>query len=128
MVYNFIKFEDKNARSEGRITITGSYSIGFPTKFYKDNNIENFNYVVLFWDAEQKALGIQFTNNQDEPGRFKIVKTREYGAMASTKSFFTKNEIDPKTVKGRYDWEKVNHSDAGEIFVINLKERKSVSE
>lgn len=120
MSYNFIRFQDTHSRSESRITVTGTYSIGFPTKFYKDNNVESFKYAVLFWDAGQMAIGILLTNDENQPGRFKIGKTRDYGAMVSAKSFFTKNEIDPKLYKGRYDWEKVQQPDAGEIFVIKL--------
>ena len=114
MAYNFIKFEERHARFESRITVTGSYSIGFPTKFYKE-------YVVLFWDSGNRAIGIQFSNNENEPGKIKIAKTKDYGGMVAVKSFFTKNGIDPKESKGRYDWEKVQQPGAGEIFVIKIK-------
>lgn len=121
MNYNFIKFEDRHARFESRITITGSYSIGFPTKFYKDNNIENYKYVILFWDLENKAIGIHFSNDENEVGRIKIAKTKDYGGTISVKSFFTKNGIDSKQSKGRYDWEKIQQPEAGEIFVIKIQ-------
>jgi len=121
MTYNFTKFEDTHARFESRITITGSYSIGFPTKFYKDNNIENYKYIVLYWDPENRAIGIQLTNDDNGAGKLKIGKTRDYGAMISAKSFFVKYGIDPKVSKGRYDWEKFDQPGAGEIFVIKLK-------
>ena len=48
MEYNFKKFEGVNSRSEDRITITKNNSIGFPTKFYNDNNIKRFEYVCYF--------------------------------------------------------------------------------
>ena len=124
MVYNFVKFEGRNSRFESRITITGAYSIGFPTTFYKDNNIQNFKYVVLFWDVASKALGIQFTNDEVEKNKFRIVKTQKYGATFSAKSFFSTNKIDPKEVKGRYEWEKVEQPGIGEIFVINLSNKE----
>ena len=120
MDFNFEKFQDRHARFESRITITGSYSIGFPTKFYRDNAIDKFNYVVLFWDKGNKAIGIQFTNSENEPGKIKIAKTKDYGGMISVKSFFTKNEIDSKKFKGRYEWEKVRQEGVGELFVIKL--------
>jgi hypothetical protein len=78
---------------------------------------------VLFWDEENKAVGIHFTNNEEEKSKFSIVKSRDYGGMISAKSFFTKNAIDPKKYKGRYDWEKHTEPEVGELFVIKLVER-----
>ncbi len=121
MVYTFIKFEERHGRYESRITITGSYSIGFPTKFYNDNKIKDFKFAVLFWDPGNRAIGIQFTNDENETGKIKIARTENYGANIAVKSFFTKNDLDSKKMKGRYDWEKVNQPGAGELFVIKLK-------
>jgi hypothetical protein len=123
MSYNFIKFEDKHGRYETRISVTGSYSIGFPTKFYADNGIDKYNYVVLYWDADSKAIGIQFSNNEEELGRIKIVKARDYGGMVAVKSFFTKHEIDPKVYKGKYQWEKIEQPGVGEVYVIKLEKK-----
>jgi hypothetical protein len=120
MEYNFVKFEDKNGRFESRITVTGSYSIGFPTKFYKDNNIEAYKYAILFWDKDNKAIGIQLSNDENEVGRIKIAKTKDYGGTVSVRSFFMKNDINPKEYKGRYDWEKVQQQTIGEMYVIKL--------
>ena len=121
MAYNFVKFEERHGRYESRITITGSYSIGFPAKFYNDNGIKDYKYVVLFWDAESKAIGIHFTNDEAEVGRIKIARTENYGANVAVKSFFTKHGIESKKVKGRYDWEKVDQPGVGTLYVIKLK-------
>lgn len=120
MTYDFVKFEDRHARFESRITITGSYSIGLPTKFYRDNNIEDYQFAILFWDSKSKAIGIHFSNDEKEVGRIKIARTKDYGGMIAVKSFFTKNEIDPKLYKGRYEWEKIEQSGVGAMYVIKL--------
>jgi hypothetical protein len=121
MSYNFVRFEEKHGRYENRISITGNYSIGLPTKFYNDNKLKDYKFVVLFWDVESRAIGIQFTSDEAEKGAIKIAHTDKYGASVAVKSFFTKHDIDTKKAKGRYDWEKVDDPDIGGIFVIKIK-------
>lgn len=121
MEYQFKKFEARNTRIENRITITKSNSIGLPTKFYQDNEIKNFKYAILFWDEAKKAIGIYFTNNKEEKGGFKIIHGQKYGGQILVKSFLRSNNINPKIYHGRYEWEKYNLKEVGEIFVIKLK-------
>lgn len=122
--YKFIKFEGRNARLEDRITVTKSESIGFPTKFYKDNNIGNFKYVVLFYDQEKKAIAIQFTNDLVEKNKFAIIKSAQgYGGAVVARSFFKSLGLEAKKYAGRYDWEKTNIEGIGEVFVIKLIEK-----
>lgn len=123
MEYQFQKFEGKNTRLENRITITKSNQIGFPTKFYQDNGIKNFKYVLLFWDAGNRAIGIHFTNNEKEENTVKIIhSTKGYGGSVLARSFFRTYGIDPQKNRGRYEWEKYNLTGTGEVFVIKLKE------
>lgn len=121
-MFNFQKFEKTNARYEDRISITGTNSIGFPTKFYQDNNLVNYKYVVLYYDVEQKAIGMQFTNSEEELHKFSILKSNKgYGGSIVATSFFKTYDLDPKLYKGKYLWTKVNQENIGEIFVIQLQ-------
>lgn len=125
MEYNFQKFEGRNVRLEDRITVTRSHAIGFPTKFYTDNGIKNFKYVLLFWDAGNKAIGIHFTNGEEEKSRFTIMHSKiGYGGSIIARSFFRSYDIDPKKYRGRYQWEKKSLEGVGEVYVIKLRERK----
>lgn len=120
----FQKFEKTNARQEDRITITTSNSIGFPTKFYQDNNLKDLKYVVLYFDKDNMSIGIQFTNNEDEKHKFTILRSnRGYGGAVIATSFFKVNAIDPKIYHGRYEWNKENPEGIGELYVIKLKPR-----
>ncbi|MBU1457689.1 hypothetical protein KJ845_03205, partial [Patescibacteria group bacterium] len=104
MQYNFKKFQNTHGRYEGRITITASNSIGFPTKFFKENNIANYKYVVLYFDEQERALGIQFSNSDEEQHKFSLIKSNQgYGGSTVATSFFKKYEIDTKIHKGKYD-------------------------
>lgn len=122
MAYNFKKFENTHGRYESRITITSGKSIGFPTKFFKENNIDSYKFVVLYFDEEQKAIGIQFSNDENEQHKFTIIKSKDgYGGSVVATSFFKKYEIDTKTHKGKYDWE-IEDTPFGNMFIIKLKE------
>lgn len=119
--YKFQKFVGRNVRLEYRITITRSHSIGFPTKFYKDNGIKSFKYVVLFWDVENHAIGLHFTNDEGETNKFAILHSKAgYGGSIVARSFFRSYGIDPKIYHGRYEWEKYLIEGVGEAFVIKL--------
>lgn len=120
--FTFEKFTGRNTKHEDRITLTKSYSIGFPTKFFRDNKIEDFRFVVLYWDAAKKAIGIKFTNDENETSRFAIFRSKKgYGGGVSVRSFFRSNEIDPEKYHGRYKWDKKNIEGIGEIYVIELE-------
>lgn len=122
MTYQFKKFEKRNIRQESRITITKSYSMGFPQKFYQDNGVKNFKYAVLYYDEANKAIGIHLANEKDKNG-FSIIHSQKYGGQVVIRSFLKTYNIDPKVYHGRYEWEKYNLEGVGEIFVIKLREQ-----
>ena len=125
MEYQFKKFEGRNVRLEDRITITKSNSMGFPQKFYQDNNIKDYKYVVFFWDEQNQAIGIHFTNNEEEKNKFSIIHSKTgYGGSVATRSFFKSSSIDQKKYHGRYNWEKHNLEGVGSLFVIKLTDKK----
>ncbi len=120
MTYSFKKFESTKGRYENRITVTGSRSFGFPTKFYKDNKLSKYKYVVIFYDLDIPSVGFLFNNNDDEQHKFSLIKsTQGYGASVVATSFFKKHDLDPQKFKGRYDWKKVK-TEFGTLFVIDL--------
>lgn len=122
MAYIFKKFENRNIKQENRITITRSYSMGLPRKFYQDNGVKDFKYAVLYYDEANKAIGVHFTNEKDKNG-FSVIHSPEYGGQIVIRSFLKTYNIDPEIYHNRYEWEKYNLEGTGEIFVIKLKER-----
>lgn len=123
--YNFKKFEGRNARLEDRITVTKSYSIGFPMKFYNDNNIKSYKFVILFYDEAKKAIGVFFTADETDKNKFTIMHSKDgYGGSVVARSFFRSLNIDTKKYHGRYQWVKKTISGIGEAYVIDLVEYK----
>lgn len=124
-MYNFKKFENAHQRLENRITVTKSAAVGFPTKFYTDNHIGEYKFVVLYYDEVQKALGVHFTNDENEKNKFKIIHSKlGYGGNIIARSLFKSLDIDPKLYYGRYEWEKYPLEGVGEVFAIKLTERQ----
>lgn len=130
MDYQFQKFENRHAKQEDRITLTkASASIGFPQKFYNDNNIGSFQYVVLYWDPTNKAIAVHFTNSDDEKNKFKINVSKDgYGGGIGVKSFLKFYNIDPEIYHGRYNWDKIELPDIGDVFIFKLKEKERTDE
>ncbi len=120
------KFESVNTKQEVRITLTGNYALGFPNKFYTDNNISTYKYAVLFFDEDSREIGIHFTNSEEEKYKFKIRHDKTgRGGSVTIKSLLKTLNILPEEYKGRYVWEKRTMSEIGDIFVINLKKMEA---
>lgn len=123
MLYNFTKFTALKQRSVDKISITGSNTFNFPSKFYKDNLIDSYKYVILYFDLALKAIGLKFSNDEEEKSKLTIQKSdRGYGGFISATSFFKTNNIDLTLNKGRYDWKKETIDGIGELYIIELKE------
>lgn len=126
MAYNFRKFLNVNKKTEDKITVTKSSSIGFPKKFYDDNKVADFKYVVLFYDEAQKVVGIQFINDEAEKSKFTIIRSKasSAGGAIIARSFFKTYNIDTLKYSGRYEYKKENiEGIVGQVFVIQLKEK-----
>lgn len=118
----FVKFEGTNKRQEDRITVTGHSSFGFPTKFYNDNKINEYKYVTLFFDEENKEVGFYFHNDEAEKHKFSILKSKQgFGGSIVASSFFKNKSLDSKNYRGRYEWKKVSQEGVGELYAIKLK-------
>ncbi len=127
MDFTLKKFEMTNKRFETRITVTRHKSFGFPKKFFDDNHVGDYKYVILYYDESQKAVGFQLTNSVEEPHKFTIIRNNKgYGGSVIASSFFGTYNIDPLLYYGRYTWEKKEYPDIGTVFVIVLHERKQV--
>lgn len=128
-MYKFQKFENRNARLENRISVTRSNSIGFPTQFYRNNNIRQYKYIVLYYDQDKEAVGIHFTSSEEDKNKFSIIHSKKgFGGSVVIRSFFRTYNIDLEKYHGKYKWEKQQLEGVGELFVIDLKKREAQNE
>jgi len=123
------KFESVNTKQEIRITLTSNYALGFPNKFYTENTISSYKYVVLFYDEESKEIGIHFSNDDDEKHKFKIRHDKNgRGGSVTIKSLLKTLNYSPNEYKGRYTWEKRNEESIGDLYIITLEKRDTKPE
>ncbi len=120
---NFTKFQGVNKREEDRITVTSTRSLGFPTKFYQENDLNSQKYVTLFFDKSNLTIAFRFHSDEAEPHKYTLLKSKQgYGANAMAMSFFKLNDIDARKYRGRYVYTKQNHPEMGDLYFIELKE------
>lgn len=119
MKYSFKKFNRENILGDTRISLTKSRAIRFPSGFLKINKLDNFRYLILFYDRENMAIGMQPVN-KPEKGAFKLTKEAGGAVSISAVSFLKSNNIDLNTYSGRYEWKEVNIKEIGTLYVIEL--------
>jgi hypothetical protein len=83
-------------------------------------------YAKLFYDSEQKAIAIQFTETK-ATGLYKMNMSPKYGATCKIKSFLLNNEINTELHASKYTYKKYPAAEIGlegsEIYVIKLKNK-----
>lgn len=112
----FEKFTQKGKSFRPVVAIWSRGQIGFNQGALNICKIENDDYVIFFYDPEEKKVGFKFTKNSKEDGAFKF-KMYKTGAFASAKTFLDYYQIDYKTTT-KYELSRDNEND---MFVIDLK-------
>lgn len=120
----FEKFMGFGSKMSRKISVTKNYSFGISPIFYSENNLDGFDFVELYFDPSEKAIALHFIKEKSD-ACLKMIKYGEgdkRGASVVAKSFFTRYDIEPKRVSGKYDPIKVTREGLGDLFVIQLKE------
>lgn len=126
MEYKFKKFTRTGARlGNYSISLTGSHSFGFNSGFYNKEGISKYKKVILFYDKSRKAVGFQFTKDDNAEGAFTIIhgNKRTTGSITA-RSFVMDKDLNKKEYFGRKIPTKVEDEDFGELFVIELLAEK----
>lgn len=111
MTIDYSKFQQYTrdiARVVDKITLTTSKQIGFPQAFTKKHNVHDYEGAILYWHPDQRAIAVRFTNDMDQKGVLKLIKSDRYGAYVSVSTFLATYGIEPKEHQRRYDYEKVD--------------------
>lgn len=113
MKYNFIKFEKSKGSGRGRDMIRFyKNGIKFSKVFLFKNELTNYTFASLFYDREQKAIGLQFhTINNDNA--YKLSKTKQINIRSFLSAFNTKVE------EKFYDY-KVEYDKDDKYFIVKL--------
>ena len=82
----FEKFIKSGRDSSPKITIRKNGQISFNAAFNRKHGVDNSKYAVLYFDQEKKRIGIQLTNDENEEGKIKIQKGKNFTTV-SAKAF-----------------------------------------
>lgn len=118
----FVKFTDVGARlGEPMVSIWSRGQIGFNQGATKMFDISDYQYVVLYFDADTKRIGFELTGNENAEGAIKLVFRKNSGASFSAVPFLRLNKISYKATR-KYVLER--DEDSG-FLVIDLNAAKS---
>lgn len=84
-----------------KVSIWTRGQIGFNQGAVEKYNLKDFNFVVLFYDRDERKIGVRFTNDSSEDGANKIIKGKT-GIFVSAKAFLDYYDITHVKTK-RYD-------------------------
>lgn len=113
----------------------GSYFISFnksgfmiSSGFYMKEKIKDFSKVVLYFDSEKKAVGIQFTSDSNAEGSFTLIHgNKGTTGSISVRSFVVTHNLNKTEYYGRKIPKKIDYQGSG-IFVIDLIGRERQNE
>ena len=122
--YNLKKFIGVGSRS-------GDYFISFnksgfliSSGFYSREKVMGFSKVVLYFDEEKIAVGLQFVNDSNAEGSFKLIHgNNKTTGSVSVRSFVKKYNLNNPKYFGRKLPKKIDYQ-GSEIFVIDLLQEK----
>lgn len=112
----FERFTEIGRGYKPKVSITKSGLIGFNQGAVMHFHLNDYKYAILFYDRENRRVGIGLTNDSEESGVCKLRK-RESGADVSARSFFGYYGID-FTESNKYDavWD-----DEEDKIVVTIK-------
>lgn len=121
------EFNEYGARFSRKISITKAESFGFPSAFYKENNLSRFKAAKLYYDKGTKVIGIKFIESADDDASFRIMTYgagNKISAGFGARSFFNKYELDVEKIYGKYDYVSKQLDNIGELFLIQITENR----
>jgi hypothetical protein len=126
MKYRFRPAPYTERRAIEGISVTQAGRIGLPKFFLTTQGIQRGTKAYLYWDAGNRAIAIEFTQQGDATA-FPIVFTQSYGAFITARRFFQAHGLDAGPHTGRYSYVRETGAAIGlpeaqaNLFVIGLR-------
>jgi hypothetical protein len=115
----FEKFTKTGARiGTPKISIWSSGQIGLNQGAIKRYELDNYRYVILFYDKDNKKIGIKFINDKNEEGAIKIIFRKVGGLSFSGVSFLHYYGIDFSNTR-KFDLE---HDEKNDLYVFSMED------
>lgn len=111
----FEKFTKTGQRFKPKVSIWSRGQIGISQGALERFKLHDYNYVILFYDRDNKIIGFKFTNEESEDGAIKL-SVRNTGGVISGRAFLEYYGIDYSKTK-QYD---MIYDEGNELYVISL--------
>ena len=114
-------------RTGGRIdtpkaSIWSKGQIGFNQAAVEKYRLDNYGYVLLFYDRDTKRIGLRFTNDNDSAGATKLIIRKGAGASMSARAFLKHYNIyAEKTQKYDFKYDKET-----EFYIMELEDKNKL--
>ena len=115
----FKKFTETGRGFKPQASIWSRGQISFNQGAVKRYKIDAFKHAVMFYDPDNKLIGIELTNDDSAEGLHNIGK-RKSGVMISAKAFLDYNDVDLFKTR-KFDLKKDNETG---YLVIDLKQHE----
>ena len=118
----FERFTSSGKTFKPKVSIRRNGQIGFNNGARKRFELDNYKYVILFYDKENEKIGIKLTNEGSENG-IMILQKRPLNVAVSAKSFLEYYEL-PYLKTSRYDpqWDENE-----KMIIVDLKKSENLS-
>lgn len=113
---NFERFTDVHRRLSASLTIRQNGHLMFNEDARSEYGLHQYQYVILFFDRVQRAIGIRFTNDKTEDGALRLL-SGSHNSYVTARAFFEKYRIDYSEAH-KFDLEPM-----GELLVTFLRDR-----
>lgn len=124
-ILNPVVFTQQGTKlSKKFVTITPRGGFLFSAGFVHEGELTKFQYAILAYDENAKAILFSFMNDRQVPGAIKLTHRASRNSSLQSGSFFRFFHLDPEQLTGRYDIEKRNLPRRGEWFVIYINQEK----
>ncbi len=112
----FERFTKTGRTFKPKASIWSRGQIGFNQGAVERFGLEKYEYVIFFYDSDNKQIGFKFTKDKSEEGVIKL-NTKNTGAVASGKSFLEYYGIEHGVTK-QYDLKVDKDND---LYIIDLE-------
>lgn len=97
MNFNFQRFTDTEASFAARITVRQTGQLGFNVGAINRYKIREYRYAILYFDPENRVVGLELTNDRESPGAIEI-KQSDSNTYIRAKNFCDRFGIEYETM------------------------------
>lgn len=113
----FVKFTKTGSRLDiPKVSIWTRGQVGFNQGATIEFKLDSYGYAILYYDADEKKIGIEFTNKKTADGANKLVQRKNSGVSFSATAFLKTFKIDYSKTR-QYN---IVHDKESGLYVIDL--------